>query len=232
MKSTPRLVLLAAAALGIAAASYAQSAGPRSGAEGPRFERFQELRGRLMKARSFAADKLNLTESQTAQAEALREEAKAKVQAIMQNESLGQAERREQIRAALSGQREKMLAILTPAQKEQLESMKAEAKAKAESRRTEAMQAAGITPDQQARLKSIKESTRAQLKSLRENSTLDREALRAEGKAILETAKAEVQKVLSPEQIEKLKSLRGEGRKGGKKPGRGGSQGRLGGFQA
>lgn len=80
-------------------------------------------RGRMVKD-------LNLTAAQKAQLKALREEAKQRRQAMTQNGSLSDADKRTQVRTMRAEYREKFLAVLTPEQREKLKAQRSQMKSR------------------------------------------------------------------------------------------------------
>jgi Spy/CpxP family protein refolding chaperone len=207
MKS--RFALVAAVAA-LSAAVFAQGA-PQAG---PRAERSKG---------SAWMQELGLTEAQKQQIDAIRQEAREGLKGAMKGGEKTDA-RRAQIRQGMGEMKSRIEAVLTADQKAKLESMKAQKK-------SEWMAKTGLTADQMAKMKSIRESAMAQFKSIKDNESLSRDEKRTEMKAVAETMKAEAAKVLSPEQLEKIKALKGEWKTKRK---RGGAVGRTrgAGFQA
>lgn len=208
MKNT-RLMLVAAMAV-VSASAFAQIS-PQAG---PRADR--------QKGSSWMQE-LGLTEAQKEKIDSIRQAARESLKGAMQGGEKTEA-RRAEIRQKMSEAKSQIEAVLTPEQKAKIASLK-------EQKKAEWLDKSGLTADQAAKLKSIRESAMAQFKSIKGNESLTRDEKRAEMKAVAESMKAEAEKVLSPEQLERLKSIRGEWKSKRK---RGGAVGRTRGvgFQA
>jgi len=159
---------------------------------------------------------LNLSDAQKSQLKASREEYKSKMEALKSQENISVKEMKERRKALHLEQKTKMESILTADQKAKIESSRA-AMAKdreqmGNKRAEEIKTKLGLSNDQAAKLKAQNEATRSQLEALRADKSLTDDAKKAKAKEIKETAKKQREAILTAEQLEKMKSLKKEGR--------------------
>jgi Spy/CpxP family protein refolding chaperone len=101
--------------VGLLGAAFAQEAPAPATDPAPKTTRSERGHGRRDMFKN-----LNLTDDQKAQLKSLRESHKPRRDALLNNASLSETDRKAQLRALRKEQREKTLAVLTPEQREKL----------------------------------------------------------------------------------------------------------------
>ena len=120
---------------------------------------------------------IDLTDTQQAQIQALREEHRAQMQTMRQGGELD----RESMQAIREEHRDAVHSLLTDEQKATLEEMRAQCGDMADGRRGPRgfLRGADLTDAQKAELQELRTTFRQQLQELRESGDMDREAFRA-----------------------------------------------------
>lgn len=142
---------------------FAQRRGPRNGRPGGAIRRLLNDEGPL-------AETLNLTDEQKADLEALGEQLRADIDALRNDDSLTDEERREAGKALAEQLQADIDAILTDDQKAAIEAAKAEREVEREARQEARMaamiDALGLTDEQVADLDALREAVRAEIEAL------------------------------------------------------------------
>lgn len=165
---------------------------------------------------------LNLTEVQKSQLKAQREAAKAQLDAIKNDASLTDAQKKEKAKAIYIDQKNKMQALLTPEQKAKIaEGRKAAKEDRKEmgEKRKDAFKDLNLTADQSAKLKAQREASKAKIEAIKSNSSLTEDQKKAQVKEVMKSSKADMKNILTAEQMKKMQDMKkdrhgkGKGRK-------------------
>jgi protein CpxP len=185
----------------------------------------QQMKGHRGQGKKMMQD-LNLTEDQKAKLKAEREASKSQLDAIRNDASLSETQKKEKAKAIHDAQKAKMQSILTPAQKEQMEKNKKEAKEKgkemAEKRkdmmdkRQDAIKDLNLSNDQAEKLKAHNQAVHEKMKAIKSNTSLSQEQKKAEMKNIQQWSKDERKKILTAEQLQKMEAMKKDRMKKGK----------------
>ncbi len=166
---------------------------------------------------------LNLTAEQKAKLQASRADFKLKMDAIDNNTSLTEEQKRTQKEALRKEQRAAMESILTPEQKAKMPQSRGQKSGEGNAGREDKMRMKdelGLSNDQADKLKSIHQNTKAEIEAIRSNTSLSADAKKAQIKAIKEKAKADRKTLLTPDQQKKMEQMqmnrKGTGKRGHK----------------
>lgn len=158
------------------------------------------------------AQRLNLTADQQAKLKSLRESQRQQMQAIKQDTTLTQEQKREKFQQLRAANHEQMLGILTPEQQAQMKQMRAgKMRRMAYGRGFQAGRMAGalnLTDAQKQQMKPIFQATRQQVQAVRQDTTLTPQQKREKVKEIRQNQMAQVKSILTPEQQQKMEQLR------------------------
>jgi len=163
-------------------------------------------------------DNLNLSEEQKAKLKAEREANKAQLDAIRNDASLSETQKKEKAKSIHEAQKAKMQSILTPAQKAQMEKNKQEAKEKGKQmaqqrtdmteKRKDAMKDLNLSNDQAEKLKAHNQAAHEKMKAIRSNTSLTEEQKKTEMKNLQQWSKDERKKILTAEQLKKMEEMK------------------------
>lgn len=163
---------------------------------------------------------LNLTDAQKTEMKKMREENKAKMEAL-KAQNLSPEEMQKQKAAMKAQNKAKMESILTAEQKTKLEQKRAESKedkmemkADRKAHFEKMKQELNLTNEQAEKLKTHNQAVHAKIQAVRSNNALTEEQKKAEIKAIKEASKAERKNILTDEQIKRMDELKAEGKHG------------------
>ncbi|MFZ1529776.1 MAG: Spy/CpxP family protein refolding chaperone [Ferruginibacter sp.] len=164
---------------------------------------------------------LNLTDAQKTEMKKMREENKAKMEAL-KAQNLSTEEMQKQKAALKDANRTKMQNILTDEQKAKMEQkrvqmkdekmkggkMKGDRKAHFEKMK----QDLNLSTEQAEKLKTLNQAVHGKIQAVRSNTSLTEEQKKTEIKAIKEASKAERKNILTDEQMKKMEQMKKEGK--------------------
>jgi Spy/CpxP family protein refolding chaperone len=186
------------AGLTLAASAWAQSA--QVPAEG-----HKHARGRAQ-----AFERLNLTQDQKSKLQSLRQTERTQIDAIRNNSSLTDEQKKQQIADLRKNDRQQFLAVLTPEQQAQMKEMRQDRGGRRGAfdagRR---FQALNLTEQQKSQLKPIFQSTRQQMQALRSDTSLTPEQKHEKMQQIRQNQMTQMKSILTPEQQQQLEQHRG-----------------------
>lgn len=168
---------------------------------------------------------LNLTEAQKTQVKTHRESMKTQADAIKNNNSLTQEQKKQQFMALRTSEKAYMESILTAEQKAKLAEAKANRPAGAEGMKEDGMrnheghmgkndmkqnmqQELNLSNDQAAKLKAINMESRDKMAALKSNTSLSDADRKTQIKSIKDQAKTQREAVLTKDQVEKMKTMK------------------------
>lgn len=171
---------------------------------------------------------IDLTDEQKATLQTIRQSEREQIEAIRNNSSLSQEEKRAQIEAIHQATREQSLGVLTPEQQQTIANRRANGDGPGPGGRGGGIP--GLTDEQRASLGTIRQSEREQIEAVRNDQTLSQEEKRARIESIRQESRQQSQGVLTPEQQEAIKNRRASGQSGPGigSPGMGGRRGGMG----
>jgi Spy/CpxP family protein refolding chaperone len=146
---------------------------------------------------------LNLTPDQVSKIQAIHEDAKTQMQAIVADKSLTADARKAKLTELRESTRSQIMAVLTPDQQAKWKELAAARKTEGFDRMSKML---GLTPDQRAQIKSIKDTEKADIQAVRDDQTLSADAKLARVKEIRAAARDKFMAVLTPEQRAKLEA--------------------------
>ncbi len=164
--------------------------------------------------------RLNLTDDQRTKVQSILQNERSQVQAVRNNTSLTDEQKKQQIHDLRNTDHQQLLAILTPEQQAQLKQLHAERNGRgAAFKAGRGFQALNLTDQQKQQLQPVFQSTRQQMQALRSDTTLTPEQKHEKMKAIRQNEMTQLKSILTPEQQQQLQQMR-ENRKhrGGEKP--------------
>lgn len=204
-----RLMTLFTAALLLLGVVMAQDA-PATGGQAPTTD---AAKGRMHR-RGGGMDQLNLTDAQKTQLKSLRDQQHQQLQALRQDQSLTQDQRREQAQKIHQQFRSQMRGILTPEQQAQLKQMRG--------MRGGPMARLNLTEDQRAKLQPIMQQQREQVQAIRSDSSLSQQQKQEKIRALRQSTMSQMQGILTPEQQQQMQQWQ-QNRRGrhGRGPGAG-----------
>jgi Spy/CpxP family protein refolding chaperone len=158
------------------------------------------------------AKELNFTDAQKAQAKAINEDSRKKMQELNKNESITVKEQRDR-RAAIQKERKtKMDGLLTAEQKTKMAQLKAERKVKKEegyAKRLDKMKTnLSLSDEQVTKLKNQRAATQAKAEKIKNNESLSREQKKEQMMTLKTEAKDQHNKILTPEQLKKKEEMK------------------------
>jgi Spy/CpxP family protein refolding chaperone len=158
------------------------------------------------------AKELNFTDAQKAQAKAINEDSRKKMQELNKNESITVKEQRDR-RAAIQKERKtKMDGLLTAEQKTKMAQLKAERKVKKEegyAKRLDKMKTnLSLSDEQVTKLKNQRVATQAKAEKIKNNESLSREQKKEQMMTLKTEAKDQHNKILTPEQLKKKEEMK------------------------
>ena len=166
---------------------------------------------------------LNLTAEQNVKLQANRADFKLKMDAIDNNTSLTEEQKRTQKEALRKEQRAAMESILTPEQRAKMAQSRGHKGGEGKEGKENKMkmkEELGLSKDQADKLKSIHQTTQTEIEAVKNNNTLSADAKKAQIKAIKEKAKADRKTLLTPDQQKKMEQMqmnrKGAGKRGHK----------------
>lgn len=215
--SFTRLIAAAGLCLALIASGLAQTTQPPAGSSEGAQGQYREREGRRGDRRF--GGKLNLTTDQKAQMKAMQESNRSQMQAIRNDTSLTEEQKRTKMKELRQSSRSQFESVLTPEQREQAAKFKQERKGRQGGRGPGQL---NLTDDQKAKMRTIHEGTRSQMEAIRNDSTLSEEQKGAKIKELHASTKTQAQAILTPEQREQMAKFKQE-RKGRR---RGGEMGR------
>ena len=164
---------------------------------------------------------LNLTEDQKTRLHTLMQNERQQIDAIRQDTTLTDAQKREKIGQIHKDMRTQFSSILTPEQQQQLAQGR-------RGHRGDPLSALNLTEQQKAAVKPIFESAHNSMRSVMQDTTLTPEQKHEKMKQIQEQTHSQLATILTPEQLQQLQHFgpRGFGRRG---PGHGPGAGPQGG---
>ena len=208
---------LIAFTLVLASVGFTASAQERRDAKKPRTEDRMKMGGQ-----KYMKD-LNLTEAQKAQLKAQREASKAQLDAIKNDATLPDAQKKEKAKAIFAEQKTKTQALLTAEQKAKLEESRKVSKERHKEmaeKRKDGFAKLNLSADQSAKIKAQREALKVKVTAIKNNSSLTEEQKKAQMKEVRQSSQAEMKSILTPEQQKQMQEMR-KGHKGkGMKPGK------------
>jgi hypothetical protein len=158
------------------------------------------------------ARQLNFTDAQKAQAKAINEDTRKKMQDLNKNESITVKEQRDRKAAIQKDRKTKMDGLLTAEQKAKQTQLRAEHKAKKEAgyaRHLDKMKTnLNLTDEQVAKLKAQRIANHAKAEKIKNNELLSREQKKAQMMALKTEAKEQNSKIFTPEQLKKKEEMK------------------------
>ena len=156
---------------------------------------------------------LNLTDAQKAQMKPIREEMRAKMEAIRQNTALTEEQKKNQMEVLHKEQKQKMEAVLTPEQRTKFEELRKNNEGKHEGMerkedKMEMKEELGLSNDQATKLKALHESTKTQIEAVKNNTAYSESVKQEKIKAIKENTKTQRAAILNAEQEKKLEEIK------------------------
>ncbi len=149
---------------------------------------------------------LNLSEAQKTQLKESRESAKQQMEAIKNDASLSQDQKKVKMQELRKSQQEKMSSILTPDQKEKMKAEKKEWKenSKEENRHGEMKNDLKLTDAQKTQMKANHESIKQQREAIKNNTSLTEAQKKEKMEELHESQKEKMNSILTPEQKAKM----------------------------
>jgi Spy/CpxP family protein refolding chaperone len=155
---------------------------------------------------------LNLTQPQQDQLKPIFEKQRQQVQAIRQDTSLSQDQKKQKIDALRQDSQAQIKGILTPEQQQQWEQMKAQGKERmGEHRKDMAARMAeklNLSAQQQEQLKPILQKQHEQAKAIWQDSALTKDQKKEKMQALRQQTKSQMDAVLTPEQQQQMEQMR------------------------
>lgn len=150
------------------------------------------------------SQKLNLSDAQKAQIQNIFNGARADSQAVKNDTSLTEAQRRDRLKGIHKTTQSAMMNVLTPTQQAQWQQIKAEHRG--------GHVDLGLNESQKASVRSIRHRAQLDARAVRNNTSLTKEQKRAQLKTIHQQSAAAVNALLTPEQQEKLQAAKAQRR--------------------
>jgi Spy/CpxP family protein refolding chaperone len=158
------------------------------------------------------AKQLNFTDAQKAQAKAINEDSRKKMQELNKNESITVKEQRDRKAAILKERKTKMDGLLTAEQKTKMTQLKAEQKVKHEERYAKHLDKMktnlNLTDEQVAKLKTQRTANHAKAEKIKNNESLSREQKKEQMMALKAEAKEQHNKIFTAEQLKKRDEMK------------------------
>jgi Spy/CpxP family protein refolding chaperone len=157
-----------------------------------------------------ALRQLDLTEAQRQQLRTIMTDKREKLQALKNDQTLTQEQKKERFRELNKATKEKMSGILTPEQKQKFESMKEKyGRMKGHRGKREGMaKSLNLTEAQQKQFKAINEESFKQISAIKNNNTLSKQDKMAKIKEIRQSSKTKMNAILTSEQQQKVSEMR------------------------
>ena len=159
---------------------------------------------------------LNLTADQQTQVKTLLQNQRSQMQAVRNNTTLTQEQKKQQIGELRKTNHQQMMAVLTPEQQAQLQQMRAKHEKRGFQGR--GLQALNLTDQQKEQIKPIFDNTRQQVQALRGDTSLTPEQRRQKLQEIRSNQQTQLNAILTPEQQQQLQQRRGRHAHGAKSP--------------
>jgi Spy/CpxP family protein refolding chaperone len=172
--------------------------------------------------------KLNLSQEQQSKLKSIREDFRKQLSDLKKQDQLTVADMRNRRKELHQQFRKQMESVFTPAQKDQLAKLKADWKAKHKNgqalaqgrhkagrgfwKKSDLQEKLGLTPDQQDQLKKIRGEFKDQFQTIRNDSALTQDQKKEKIHDLAKQEHEKMKSVLTQDQMEKLQSLRKEGK--------------------
>jgi Spy/CpxP family protein refolding chaperone len=157
-------------------------------------------------------DKVNLTEAQRQQMKSINMDFKNRLQELKKSDNMTVKEFNAKKEALMQERKQKIQALLTPEQKNQMKQFKKEHSDKGEiesGKRMEKMQTnLGLSNDQVAKMKAQKEIYKSRTEAIKNNQSTGNERKKEQLKALREERKNSFKSFLTPEQLQKLEAMK------------------------
>lgn len=158
------------------------------------------------------AQGLNLTQQQQDQLKPIFEKQHEQVQAIRQDASLSEDQKKQKIEALHQDAQAQIKGILTPEQQQQWEQKKAQGKQRMAGHRKQMgarmAQKLNLTAQQQEQLKPIFQKQHEQAKAVWQDNSLTQDQKKQKMQALRQDMKSQMDAVLTPEQQQQMQQMR------------------------
>ena len=185
----------------------------------------KEFRKGGMHDRAGYMEKLNLTDAQKSQVKTINDDFRQQMQNLKNQGSLTVDQQKEKRQALAEEHRNKLQAILTPEQRKQAEAFKQDFKGK-KGDMTDGKRGAhksdmkvgrddkfsnmtkdlNLTTEQSTKLATLNENFKSNLQSLQQNSSLSKEDKKEQMKSLMQKHKSEMESLLTADQKKQLKN--------------------------
>ncbi len=159
---------------------------------------------------------LNLTDDQKAKVQTILQGERSQIQALRNNTSLTDEQKKQQIRELRKNDHQQLLAVLTPEQQAKMKELRQGKEGRGGFHAGRRFQGLNLTEQQKAQLQPVFQATRQQLQALRSDTTLTPEQKHEKMREIRQNQMAQMKSILTPEQQQQWQQMRGRHRhKGG-----------------